>query len=85
MVADGFYEWQARNGKNQPYSIRLKSGQPFGIAGLRDRWDKQAGEPIESCTIPTTAANEPMMAIHERTSSWHAAPRDGKTAVELGE
>lgn len=66
IVADGFYEWQARDGKKQPYYIRLKSGQPFGIAGLWDRWDKQAGEPIESCTILTTDSNEPMMAIHER-------------------
>jgi putative SOS response-associated peptidase YedK len=66
IVADGFYEWQARDGKKQPYYIRLKSGQPFGIAGLWDRWDKQAGEPIESCTILTTDANDPMMAIHER-------------------
>lgn len=65
IVADGFYEWQARDGKKQPYYIRLKSGQPFGIAGLWDHWDKQ-GEPIESCTILTTDANEPMMAIHER-------------------
>jgi putative SOS response-associated peptidase YedK len=65
IVADGFYEWQARDGKKQPYYIRLKSGQPFGIAGLWDRWGKH-GEPIESCTILTTDANEPMMAIHER-------------------
>lgn len=66
IVADGFYEWQSRNGKKQPYYIRLKTGQPFGIAGLWDRWDKQEGVPIESCTILTTDANEPMMAIHER-------------------
>jgi putative SOS response-associated peptidase YedK len=65
IVADGFYEWQARDGRKQPYYIRLKSGRPFGIGGLWDRWDKQ-GEPIESCTILTCAANEPMMAIHER-------------------
>lgn len=65
IVADGFYERQARDGKKQPYYIRLKSGQPFGIAGLWDRWDKQ-GEPIESCTILTCDANGPMIAIHER-------------------
>ena len=65
IVADGFYEWQARDGTKQPYYVRLKTGEPFGIAGLWDRWDKQ-GEPIESCTILTCDANEPMMAIHER-------------------
>jgi putative SOS response-associated peptidase YedK len=65
IVADGFYEWQARNGKKQPYYIRLKSDSPFGIAGLWDRWDKQ-GEPLETCTILTCDANEPMLAIHDR-------------------
>ncbi|MFM8953491.1 MAG: SOS response-associated peptidase [Planctomycetaceae bacterium] len=65
IVADGFYEWQTRNGKKQPYYIRLKSAQPFGIGGLWDRWDKE-GEPIESCTILTCDANDPMMTIHER-------------------
>ena len=65
IVADGFYEWQARNGKKQPYYIMLKSAQPFGIGGLWDRGDKQ-GEAIEFCTILTCDANEPMMAIHER-------------------
>ena len=65
ILADGFYEWQARDGKKQPYYIRLKSGEPFGMGGFWDRWDKQ-DEPIESCTILTTDANEPMMAIHKR-------------------
>jgi putative SOS response-associated peptidase YedK len=65
IVADGFYEWQARNGKKQPYYIRLKSGRPFGIAGLWDRWEKQ-GKPLETCTILTCDANEPMLTIHDR-------------------
>lgn len=65
IVADGFYEWQARGGRKQPYYIKLKSGKPFGIGGLWDRWDKE-GELVESCTILTCDANEPMMAIHER-------------------
>jgi len=65
VVADGFYEWQARNGKKQPYYIRLKSGEPFGFGGLWDRWDKH-GEPIETCTILTCAAPEPMSVIHDR-------------------
>ena len=65
IVADGFYEWQARDGKKQPYTIRLKSGEPFGFGGLWDRWDKH-GEPIETCTILTCGANEPMSVIHDR-------------------
>ena len=65
IVADGFYEWQPRNGTKQPYSIRLKSGRPFGMGGLWERWEKQ-GEPLETCTILTCDANESMLAIHDR-------------------
>jgi putative SOS response-associated peptidase YedK len=65
IVADGFYEWQPRNGTKQPYYIRLTSGQPFGMGGLWDRWDKQ-DEPLETCTILTCDANEAMLAIHDR-------------------
>lgn len=65
VVADGFYEWQKKDGKKQPYYIRLKNGQPFGIAGLWERWDKE-GTSIETCTILTTDANDLMMPIHDR-------------------
>jgi putative SOS response-associated peptidase YedK len=40
IIADGFYEWQARNVKKQPCYIRLKSGRPFGIAGLWDHGER---------------------------------------------
>lgn len=65
IVADGFYEWQARDGKKQPYFIQLETGEPFGFGGLWDRWDKQ-GEPIETCTILTCNATAPMRVIHDR-------------------
>jgi putative SOS response-associated peptidase YedK len=65
IVADGFYEWQPRNGTKQPYYIRLKSGRPFGMGGLWERWEKH-GEPLETCTILTCDANESMLAIHDR-------------------
>ncbi len=65
IVADGFYEWQKTDAKKQPCYIRLKNDRPFGLAGLWERWHKQE-EPIESCTILTTDANELMKPIHER-------------------
>jgi putative SOS response-associated peptidase YedK len=65
VVADGFYEWQKLNGRKQPYFVGLQSDRPFGLAGLWERWEKQ-GEPVESCTILTTDANELMKPIHER-------------------
>jgi putative SOS response-associated peptidase YedK len=53
------------DGRKQPYFIHMKDHRPLGMAGLWERWDKQ-GEPIESCTILTTDANDLMMPIHER-------------------
>jgi putative SOS response-associated peptidase YedK len=65
ILADGFYEWQRTTGRKQPYFVRLKNDQPFGMAGLWELWERQ-GEAIESCTILTTEANELMEPIHER-------------------
>jgi putative SOS response-associated peptidase YedK len=65
VVADGFYEWQKRNGSKQPYLIHLKDDRPFAFAGLWDRWHK-GEEPIESCTILTTDANELVAPLHDR-------------------
>jgi putative SOS response-associated peptidase YedK len=65
VVADGFYEWQKINGRKHPYFVGLQSDRPFGLAGLWERWEKH-GEPVESCTILTTEANELMLPIHER-------------------
>ena len=65
VVADGFYEWQKINGRKQPFFVGLRGDRPFGLAGLWERWDKH-GEPVESCTILTTDANELMRPIHER-------------------
>jgi putative SOS response-associated peptidase YedK len=65
VIADGFYEWQKASRRKQPYFVGLKRDLPFGLAGLWERWDKD-GEPVESCTILTTEANELMRPIHER-------------------
>ena len=65
VVADGCYEWQKVNGRKQPYFVGLRGDRPFGLAGLWERWEK-GGEPVESCTILTTDANELMQPIHER-------------------
>jgi len=66
VVADGFYEWQAAGRHKQPYWIGLPGGQPFGFAGLWDRWKAEDGHTIESCTILTTDANESLRALHDR-------------------
>jgi putative SOS response-associated peptidase YedK len=66
VVADGFYEWQRHQGKKQPFYFQLRDEQPFGFAGLWEKWTNPAGEEISSCTIVTTAANELLQPIHDR-------------------
>ena len=66
VVANGFYEWQKTGQAKIPMFIRLKSGQPFGLAGLYDVWTSPDGEAVTSCTIITTSANDLMQPIHDR-------------------
>ena len=72
VAADGFYEWQKRDGgAKQPYHIRLASDEPFAIAGLWERWrapesGNHGGEALETCTLITTAANRALAPIHHR-------------------
>jgi putative SOS response-associated peptidase YedK len=66
VVADGFYEWQKVGEGKRPVYIKLKSGKPFGFAGLYEVWKSPDGQPVTTCTIITTEANELMKPIHER-------------------
>jgi len=67
IVADGFYEWQRTSGKKQTYFIGMRDESPFAFAGLWESWgDDPFGEPIESCAIITTDANEILRPIHNR-------------------
>jgi putative SOS response-associated peptidase YedK len=66
IPADGFYEWKKEGTGKTPYLIRLKSNQPFMLAGLWEKWEPPDEEPIYSCTIITTEANELLKSIHPR-------------------
>jgi len=66
IIADGFYEWMKEKAKKIPYYIRLKSGKPFGFAGLYNHWAAPDGQKICSCTIITTEANDLVASIHDR-------------------
>src|ERR1700686_4744679 len=66
IVADGYYEWKALGPRQkQPYYFRLKSAEPFAFAGVWETW-KGEGDPIESCAIVTTEANELSRPVHDR-------------------
>ncbi|TFG99022.1 MAG: SOS response-associated peptidase, partial [Candidatus Thorarchaeota archaeon] len=66
ILADSFVEWQKSGIVKTPMLIRMKSEEPFAMAGLYENWKKESGTMLESCTIVTTAANEFMKPIHLR-------------------
>lgn len=68
IPADGFYEWRTEtDGRTKtPLRIRLKSKEPFTIAGLWDSWKDPQGEEIRTFTIITTEPNEVLQPIHNR-------------------
>ena len=71
VPADGFFEWKKVPGtsRKQPFRLALKSGEPFVMAGLWDRWkDSSQGhdEEVESFTIITTEPNSVASEIHNR-------------------
>jgi putative SOS response-associated peptidase YedK len=75
VPADAFYEWQRPNPEmdgepasktKQPYAIALRSGEPYALAGLWERWQPKEGAALETFTILTTGPNELMASIHSR-------------------
>ena len=66
VLADGFYEWKKEGANKIPYYIRLKSGKPFGFAGLWSHWLSRDGSEIKSCTVITCTPNALIQKIHHR-------------------
>lgn len=63
VVADGYYEWRKNGAFKEPFRFTLNSGEPFGMAGLYDRWPLTG---LETFTVITTQANELARPVHER-------------------
>jgi putative SOS response-associated peptidase YedK len=66
IPADGFYEWQKLGKARKPFYFSMKSGRPFGFAGLHETWVSPEQETISTCTIITTQPNELVRSIHDR-------------------
>ncbi len=78
VVADGFYEWKKEGKENKPLYIHLiKSGRPFGFAGLYSYWQTPEDGIICTCTIITTSAIPLLEPIHNRMPA--IIPRDSWT------
>jgi SOS response associated peptidase (SRAP) len=67
VVADGFYEWRKNDRRRgTPFFIRLRSGRPFGFAGVWSMKHDGKGTHLATCAITTCLPNELMATIHDR-------------------
>jgi putative SOS response-associated peptidase YedK len=66
IVADGFYEWRKRGRARSPVYVHLKSGRPFGMAGIYSFITSPEGDKLCTCAIMTTEANALIRGIHNR-------------------
>jgi putative SOS response-associated peptidase YedK len=82
IVADGYYEWFARD---KPYLIRRRDEGPFAFAGLWELWT-DGTEKLVTCCLITTDAAEWLRPVHDRmpvilTPERFDAWLDGSTTV----
>jgi putative SOS response-associated peptidase YedK len=66
VPVNGYFEWQTRGSRKQPYRIALRSGALLALAGLWNRWAPEAGEPVDTFAIITTRANKLLADVNER-------------------
>jgi putative SOS response-associated peptidase YedK len=66
VPASGYYEWDTKGARRQPYRIAPRAGALFAFAGLRERWTPELGEPVETFAIITTRANKLLSDVHDR-------------------
>jgi putative SOS response-associated peptidase YedK len=67
VVADGFYEWERREGLPKlPWHVTKGDGGPFAFAGIWSRWQGPDGTKLRTCSIVTTQANGVLADVHDR-------------------
>ncbi len=66
VLANGYYEWKKVGRNRVPHYVYPVSQRPFGFAGLYDTWRSRDGGSLNTCTIITTASNEPLRSLHDR-------------------
>jgi len=65
IPATGFYEWtKSEDGARLPWYIHRSDAAPIAFAAVWQSWG--SADPVKTCAIVTTAANEGLAAIHHR-------------------
>ena len=66
IPADGFYEWQQGAVRKQPWHIGMADASLFAFGGIWEYWAGEGAQPVVSCAILVTSANELISKIHDR-------------------
>lgn len=66
LVVDSFDLGKGHDKRGPSYAIQRTDRRPFGVGAIWDRWQSGGNEPIESCAVITTAANEIVRPINDR-------------------
>lgn len=66
VPADGFFEWDHRGRRRQPYRFTLKQGGLFAFAGIYEDPDPANPTSMPSYALITTGANDVVGKIHDR-------------------
>jgi putative SOS response-associated peptidase YedK len=66
IPADGYYEWQAADGRKRPFFIHRSDRGAIGLAGLAETWTGPNGEELDTVAIVTAAAGADLAILHHR-------------------
>jgi putative SOS response-associated peptidase YedK len=83
IPADGYYEWQALEGRKRPYFVHRCNGIPIGLAGLAETWIGPNGEELDTVAIVTAAASADLAGLHHRVPV-SIAPEDFEHWLDCG-
>ena len=69
IPVSGYYEWVTVADGKQPFYFSRADGEPITVAGLWDEWrNPETGEPLKSCAMVITAANDLTAPVHDRNA-----------------
>lgn len=74
VPATGYYEWRLEHGIKQPYFIHDLEHKVLMFAGLWENWKQPDGEWLQTFSLITRAAMDPMDQLHDRTPLMLQAP-----------
>jgi putative SOS response-associated peptidase YedK len=66
VITDGYYEWNRRQDRSQPFYIFHPEKKLLPMAGLWTTWETTENEIINSYTVITTAPQKEISHIHNR-------------------